>query len=148
MAVILDGYSRKVVGWELGKTLAVRLALAALNKALVERNPGPGLVHHSDRGLQYASSEYVTAAALGIGLPSSGSGELSECNPSVFQTMTNTRDKFSGGGGDVALSPRSPASSGDGKKTQRTASVPTENCLTTGCSREKWVQFGSKMLTN
>ena len=96
MAVILDGYSRKVVGWELGKTLAVRLALAALNKALVERNPGPGLVHHSDRGLQYASSEYVTAAALGIGLPSSGSGELSECNPSVFQTMTNTSDKFSG----------------------------------------------------
>ena len=59
LAVILDAFSRKVVGWELGKTLAVRLALAALNKALVERNPGPGLVHHSDRGLQYASSEYV-----------------------------------------------------------------------------------------
>src|SRR4029077_15906624 len=57
--VILDAFSRKVVGWELGKTLAVRLALAALHKALVERNPGPGLVHHSDRGLQYASSEYV-----------------------------------------------------------------------------------------
>src|SRR4029077_1125434 len=59
LAVILDAFSRKVVGWELGKTLAVRLALAALHKALVERNPGPGLVHHSDRGLQYASSEYV-----------------------------------------------------------------------------------------
>ena len=59
LAVILDAFSRKVMGWELGKTLAVRLALAALNKALVERNPGPGLVHHSDRGLQYASSEYV-----------------------------------------------------------------------------------------
>jgi len=59
LAVILDAFSRKVVGWELGKTLAVRLALAALDKALVERNPGPGLVHHSDRGLQYASSEYV-----------------------------------------------------------------------------------------
>jgi len=59
LAVILDAFFRKAVGWELGKTLAVRLALAALNKALVERNPGPGLVHHSDRGLQYASSEYV-----------------------------------------------------------------------------------------
>src|SRR5258705_5325955 len=59
LAVILDAFSRKVVGWELGKTLAVRLALAALKKALVERKPGPGLVHHSDRGLQYASSEYV-----------------------------------------------------------------------------------------
>jgi transposase InsO family protein len=43
----------------LDKTLAVRLALAALNQALTERKPGPGLVHHSDRGLQYASSEYV-----------------------------------------------------------------------------------------
>jgi transposase InsO family protein len=59
LAVILDAFSRKVVGWELDKTLAVRLALAALNKALVERKPGPGLVHHSDRGLQYASSEYA-----------------------------------------------------------------------------------------
>ena len=60
LAVILDAFSRKVVGWELNKTLAVRLALTALNKALVERNPRPGLVHHSDRGLQYASSEYVS----------------------------------------------------------------------------------------
>src|SRR5271155_248480 len=59
LAVILDAFSRKVVGWELDKTLAVRLALAALHKAVVERKPGPGLVHHSDRGLQYASSEYV-----------------------------------------------------------------------------------------
>ncbi len=46
--------------------------------------------------------------------------------------MTNTRDKFSGGGGDVAPSPRSPASSEDGKKTLRTASVPIENCLIEG----------------
>ncbi len=59
LAVVLDAFSRKVVGWELDKTLAVRLALAALNQALTERKPGPGLVHHSDRGLQYASSEYV-----------------------------------------------------------------------------------------
>jgi NADPH:quinone reductase-like Zn-dependent oxidoreductase len=40
-----DAFSRKVVGWELDKTLAVRLALAALNRALTERKPGPGLVH-------------------------------------------------------------------------------------------------------
>ena len=46
--------------------------------------------------------------------------------------MTNTRDKFSGGGGDVAPSPRSPAPSEDGKKTLRTASVPIENCLIEG----------------
>ncbi len=59
LAVVLDAFSRKVVGWELDKTLAVRLALAALNQALAERKPGPGLMHHSDRGLQYASSECV-----------------------------------------------------------------------------------------
>jgi transposase InsO family protein len=59
LAVVLDAFSRKVVGWELDKTLAVRLALAALKQALTARKPGPGLVHHSDRGLQYASSEYV-----------------------------------------------------------------------------------------
>ena len=58
--------------------------------------------------------------------------------------MTNTRDKFSGGGGDVAPSPRSPASSEDGKKTQKTVSVPIENCLTEGVQSENlgptWVQ--------
>jgi putative transposase len=59
LAVILDAYSRKVVGWELGRTLTARLALAALEKALAERKPPKGLVHHSDRGVQYASSEYV-----------------------------------------------------------------------------------------
>ncbi len=46
--------------------------------------------------------------------------------------MTNTRDKFSGGGGDYRPLPQIPASLGDGKKTQRTASVPIENCLTEG----------------
>lgn len=60
LAVILDGYSRKVVGWALDRTLAARLPMAALEHALVERHPPPGLVHHSDRGVQYASEEYVT----------------------------------------------------------------------------------------
>lgn len=59
LAVILDGFSRKVVGWELDRTLAVRLPLRALEQAIVGRKPGPGVVHHSDRGLQYASEEYV-----------------------------------------------------------------------------------------
>lgn len=61
LAVVLDAFSRKVVGWQLDRTLAVPLALAALQQALADRKPGPGLVHHSDRGLQYASSEYVNA---------------------------------------------------------------------------------------
>ena len=59
LAVILDAYSRKVLGWELERTLTARMPMAALEKALVERKPPPGLVHHSDRGIQYASAEYV-----------------------------------------------------------------------------------------
>jgi len=59
MAVILDGFSRKVVGWALGRTLTSRLATAALQQAIAKRQPRPGLIHHSDRGVQYASGEYV-----------------------------------------------------------------------------------------
>jgi putative transposase len=59
LAVILDGFSRKVVGWALERTLATRLVKAALEKAIAARQPLPGLVHHSDRGVQYASNEYV-----------------------------------------------------------------------------------------
>ncbi len=59
LAVILDGFSRKVVGWALDRTLATRLPKAALERAIAERQPPPGLVHHSDRGVQYASDEYV-----------------------------------------------------------------------------------------
>jgi len=59
LAVILDGFSRKVVGWALERTLATRLTRTALERAIATRQPGPGLVHHSDRGVQYASDEYV-----------------------------------------------------------------------------------------
>src|SRR5258705_7037915 len=59
LAVILDGFSRKVVGWALDKTLASRLAISALERAIAKRQPPPGVVHHSDRGLQYACGEYV-----------------------------------------------------------------------------------------
>ena len=59
LAVLLDGFSRKVVGWALEKTLATRVPLAALHQALTTRQPPPGLVHHSDRGIQYASGAYV-----------------------------------------------------------------------------------------
>jgi putative transposase len=59
LAVILDAFSRKVVGWALDRTLANRLTIAALEQAIMQRRPRPGLVHHSDRGLQYARGEYV-----------------------------------------------------------------------------------------
>ena len=59
LSVIIDRFSRRVVGWALDRTLAARLAVAALERAIAARQPGPGLVHHSDRGFQYASKEYV-----------------------------------------------------------------------------------------
>ncbi len=58
LAVILDAYSRRVVGWALERTLEDELTLEALRLAL-ERRPAPGLVHHSDRGVQYASRDYT-----------------------------------------------------------------------------------------
>ncbi len=59
LAIILDGFSRKVVGWALAPYLDASLAVEALDHALADRKPKPGsLVHHSDRGVQYASTEY------------------------------------------------------------------------------------------
>lgn len=59
LAVILDAYSRRVIGWALDRTLDDELALAALRMALARRVVHPGLVHHSDRGSQYASNDYT-----------------------------------------------------------------------------------------
>ena len=59
LAVILDVYSRRVVGWSLCRQLGSGLAQAALEMALNERQPPTGLVHHSDRGVQYACGDYV-----------------------------------------------------------------------------------------
>lgn len=59
LAVVLDGFSRKAIGWELGRTLDTKLPLAALDKAIASRRPKPGWVHHSDGGTQYASNTYV-----------------------------------------------------------------------------------------
>jgi transposase InsO family protein len=59
LAVILDAYSRRVIGWDLDSTLEDSLTLAALRMALARRTVTPELVHHSDRGVQYASGEYT-----------------------------------------------------------------------------------------
>jgi transposase InsO family protein len=59
LAVVLDAYSRRVVGWAVGEHLTSELALRALDMAIQVRNPRPGLVHHSDRGVQYASHCYI-----------------------------------------------------------------------------------------
>lgn len=59
LAVILDLFSRRVVGWALSKALTHRFALDALRVAIDKRKPSPGLIHHSDQGVQYASDKYV-----------------------------------------------------------------------------------------
>ncbi len=59
LAVILDAFSRKVVGYTLSKSLDARLTLTALKSALQARRPKRGCIHHSDRGVQYACDEYV-----------------------------------------------------------------------------------------
>jgi putative transposase len=59
LAVILDAYSRRVIGWALDRTIEDELTLTALRMALASRAVQPGLVHHSDRGSQYASNEYT-----------------------------------------------------------------------------------------
>jgi transposase InsO family protein len=59
LACVLDAWSRRCVGWELSRAIDTTLTLAALDRALATRRPAPGLIHHSDRGVQYASSAYI-----------------------------------------------------------------------------------------
>ena len=66
LACVLDAWSRRCVGWELSRSIDARLTSAALDQAVATRDPAPGLIHHSDRGTQYASAEYV-ARLDGIG---------------------------------------------------------------------------------
>lgn len=73
LAFVLDAYSRKVVGWSMAKHLRAELVLDALNMALWNRRPAPGLVHHSDRGSQYASVEFGGRLEKAGLLPSMGS---------------------------------------------------------------------------
>ena len=59
LAVVLDVFSRKVVGWALGRSLRAQLPLCALERAIANRRPPRGVVHHSDQGVQYTSTEYM-----------------------------------------------------------------------------------------
>lgn len=59
LAVVIDRFSRKAIGWALDRTLAARVAVTALRRAVALRQPPPGVVHHSDQGIQYACDDYV-----------------------------------------------------------------------------------------
>jgi len=58
LATVMDLYSRRIVGWAMADHLRTELPLAALRMAIAAKQPGPGLIHHSDRGVQYASADY------------------------------------------------------------------------------------------
>jgi transposase InsO family protein len=70
LAVVLDRYSRKAIGWALDRSLTARVAVTALRQAVERRQPPPGVVHHSDRGTQYASREYTSELEANRMIPS------------------------------------------------------------------------------
>ena len=63
LATVMDLYSRRIVGWAMQSTLERSLTLKALEMAIAQRRPAPGLIHHSDRGVQYACADYQAALA-------------------------------------------------------------------------------------
>ena len=67
LAVVMDRYSRRIIGWTLGTHKDVKLTLRALNHALINRRPRSGLIFHSDRGIEYAAYEFrIRLAAVGL----------------------------------------------------------------------------------
>jgi putative transposase len=70
LAVVIDRYSRKAIGWALDRSLTARVAVRALEQAIDQRQPPPGVVHHSDQGTQYASAEYAAVLKAGQLVPS------------------------------------------------------------------------------
>ena len=70
LAVVMDAYSRRIVGWNLAPKMTTELALTAFSNAIESRRPAPGLIHHSDRGVQYASTAYVDMLHLHGMIPS------------------------------------------------------------------------------
>ena len=76
LAVLLDLFSRRIVGWSMRENLERQLCLDALSMALKNRQPGPGLLHHTDRGSQYASNDYrEVLKANGVVCSMSGKGD-------------------------------------------------------------------------
>ena len=142
LAVILDLFSHKVVGWKLGETLEAQLVVRALRNALILRQPNPGLYFHSDRGSQYSSEPVKKPlAVIKASLSMSGRGNCyenpkaeaffstlkTECFPSnqVFATKAEARRELESPsrGGFVAERSGNPARKGQsvGRRKQYTA---------------------------
>jgi putative transposase len=90
LAVVLDLYSRAVVGWSMGSQLGAELASQALRMALWRRKPGAGLLHHSDRGVQYAAKDYqrlLSEHGIGCSMSRKGNCWDNACVESFFSTL-------------------------------------------------------------
>ena len=90
LAGVLDAFSRRCVGWKRSRQIHTRLALAALDRAVEIRQPPPGLIHHSDRGVQYASTEYITRleqAPARVSLSATGNPYDTAKAESIFKTL-------------------------------------------------------------
>jgi len=92
LAVILDVFSRRIVGWGIAKRIDHRLTLEALRMALSERNPRAGLIHHSDQGVQYACTQYVKELKdheVAISMSTKGNPYDNAYAESFFKTLKN-----------------------------------------------------------
>jgi putative transposase len=92
VAIILDLFSRAVVGWAVDASLSTRLPLAALESAIQRRRPGAGLLHHSDRGCQYTSTAYrdrLAALAITVSMSRKGNCWDNAVAESFFATLKN-----------------------------------------------------------
>jgi transposase InsO family protein len=90
LAVLLDAYSRRVVGWCLARTLEAALVLTALEQALAVRSPAPGWIHHSDQGVQYACSAYIerlAAAQARVSMAAKGTPQENGQAERFFRTL-------------------------------------------------------------
>lgn len=90
LAAILDAFSRRCVGWALARGIDTQLTLAALEMALTTRTPAAGLIHHSDRGVQYASSDYVArlvAVGAQVSMAATGNPYENAKAESFFKTL-------------------------------------------------------------
>jgi len=90
LACVLDGWSRRCVGWKVSRTIDTALTLAALDQALAVRRPAPGLIHHSDRGVQYASAAYVARladAGVQVSMSATGNPYANAKAESFFKTL-------------------------------------------------------------
>ena len=92
LAVVLDVFSRRIVGWAIAKRIDHRLTVEALRMALSTRNPRAGLIHHSDQGVQYACTQYVKELKdheVGISMSAKGNPYDNAYAESFFKTLKN-----------------------------------------------------------